>query len=58
MPILVLIILALLVAQVGFWDTFTAVLGAVGVVILLVLLLAALLAFSGYYVFRNIRARF
>jgi hypothetical protein len=58
MPILILIILVVLVAQIGFWDTFTAVLGAVGVVILLVLLAAALVVLTARYVMRRTRARF
>ena len=35
MPILIMIILAILVAQIGFWDTFAAVLGAIAAAFLL-----------------------
>lgn len=41
MPIVLFLILVILVAQFGFWDTFQGVLGAVGVVVLLVALLIA-----------------
>lgn len=41
MPIVLFLILVVLVAQFGFWDTFQGVLGAVGVVVLLVALLIA-----------------
>lgn len=42
MPILILLLIAALVATFGFWDTFQAILGAIGVVILLLFLAAAL----------------
>lgn len=57
MPILIFIILVILVAQIGFWDTFAAVLGAVGVVILLVLLFVLLAVFTGMWMMRR-RRRF
>lgn len=57
MPILIFIILVILVAQIGFWDTFAAVLGAVGVVILLVLLFVLLAVFTGLWMMRR-RRRF
>jgi hypothetical protein len=56
MPILILLLLAVLVAQIGFWDTFSAVLGAIGVVVLLVLLGAALIALTVHYLLRKTRA--
>jgi hypothetical protein len=58
MPILILIILVILVAQIGFWDTFTSILGAIGVIILLVLLAVALVVLTGIYLVRRTRARF
>ena len=57
MPILILIILVILVAQIGFWDTFTAILGAVGVIILLLLLAGALVVLTALYFLRRARAR-
>jgi hypothetical protein len=44
MPIIVLLLLAALVATYGFWDTLQAVLGAIGVVIVLCLLFVGLIA--------------
>ncbi len=55
MPILLLILLAILVAQIGFWDTLGALLGAVGVVVLFVLILIAAVAVAGYLLFRRVR---
>src|SRR5690606_41526827 len=44
MPILILILLIVLVAQFGFWDTLSAVLGGIGILVLLILTVAALVA--------------
>jgi len=44
MPIIILMLLAALVATYGFWDTLQAILGAIGVVIVLCLLGAGLIA--------------
>jgi hypothetical protein len=44
MPIIVLLLLAALVATYGFWDTLQAVLGAIGVIVVLFLLFAGLAA--------------
>jgi hypothetical protein len=42
MPILFFVLLVILIAQVGFWDTFGAVLGAVAMIALFVVLAIAL----------------
>ena len=55
MPLLFFILLLILIAQIGFWDTFAAVLGAVGVMLLLILLAALLIGLTGYYLFRRAR---
>jgi uncharacterized membrane protein len=44
MPIIIFLLIAALVATYGFWDTLQAILGAIGVVIVLFLLFAALIA--------------
>jgi hypothetical protein len=41
MPILFFILLVILIAQLGFWDTFGAVLGAVAMIVLFVVLAIA-----------------
>jgi hypothetical protein len=51
MPILFFILLVILIAQIGFWDTFGAVLGAVAMISLFVVLgiavvVVGLLAFA------------
>lgn len=55
MPILLILLLAVLIAQIGFWDTFGAVLSAVGVIILFLLVAAAAVAVAGYMVVRRFR---
>jgi hypothetical protein len=41
MPILFFILLVILIAQIGFWDTFGAVLGAALMMVLFVIVAAA-----------------
>ncbi len=58
MPILIILLLAALVATYGFWDTLQAILGAIGVIILLWLIFVAVLAAIGAWLFRRSRRRF
>ena len=44
MPIIILLLLAALVATFGFWSTLKAILGAIGVIVLLCVLFVALAA--------------
>ncbi|HEX2117115.1 MAG TPA: hypothetical protein VHM01_22140 [Alphaproteobacteria bacterium] len=55
MPILILLVLAILIAQIGFWDTFQAILGGLAMVILLIFLGGGLVALAAYSVIRRIR---
>ena len=55
MPILIFIVLVILIAQVGFWDTFTAILGGVAMIVLLVLLAIALVVLAGMMLLRRMR---
>ncbi len=55
MPIIIILLVAVLVAQFGFWDTFAAVLGAVGVMILLWVVGIALVATVIAYAMRRRR---
>ena len=57
MPILVFIILVILIAQIGFWDTFTAILGGVAMIVLFVLLAIALAVLAGLLLVRRLRRR-
>lgn len=54
MPLLVFLILIILIAQVGFWDTFAAILGGVAMIVLFALLAIALLALLGALLARRI----
>jgi len=58
MPILIILLLAILVAQIGFWKTFTAVLGAIGVIALTVLLAVAIVVLTALYLVRRARGHF
>lgn len=58
MPILIFLLLVLLIAQVGFWDTLGAVLGAAAMMLVFVLLVAAFLGAAGYYFLNRFRRRF
>lgn len=44
MPVLAIILLAILIASFGFWDTLQALLGAVGVFVLIAILAVAAVA--------------
>ena len=56
MPILLIVLLALLIAQIGFWDAMGAVLGAAAMMLLFVVLLVATAAVAGYFLIRRFRS--
>jgi hypothetical protein len=55
MPLLIFIILVVLIAQLGFWDTFSAILGGVAMLVLFVLLALGLLVLGGLLLVRRLR---
>jgi hypothetical protein len=55
MPILIFVVLVILIAQVGFWDTFSAILGGIAMIVLLVLLAIALVVLAGMMLLRRMR---
>ncbi len=55
MPVLFFILIVILIATVGFWKTLGAILGAVGMIVLLVLLLAAAIAIGGAIAVKRLR---
>ena len=57
MPIIFIILLAVLIAQVGFWDTLGAVVGAAAMLVLFVVLSVALAVAGGYLLVRYARRR-
>ena len=57
MPIILLILLAILIAQVGFWDALGAILGAAAMLALFVLVLVAAAGVAAYLAFRRMRRR-
>jgi hypothetical protein len=57
MPILLIVLIAILVAQVGFWDTLGALLGAAAVLALFWVILLATVALAGFWAYRRFVAR-
>ena len=55
MPIVLFVILVILIAQIGFWDTFAAILGGAAMRVLFVLLALALVALAGGLLLRRLR---
>jgi hypothetical protein len=55
MPLLILLLLIILVAQFGFWDTLEAVLGALAMIVLLWALVVAIVVALIGYIFRRLR---
>lgn len=57
MPLILFLILVIMIAQIGFWDTFSAIIGGIAMIVLFILLLAALLALGGVLAARRLRGR-
>ncbi|WP_175577748.1 hypothetical protein [Mongoliimonas terrestris] len=57
MPILLFILIVILIAQIGFWDTLGALFGAVGALILFVLIVAAIIGVGVNMAVRRARRR-
>jgi len=55
MPVLIIVLIAILIAQIGFWDTMGAVLGATAMVILLGLLIVGVIVLSIRQWFMKVR---
>jgi hypothetical protein len=58
MPVLIFILLIILIAQFGFWNTLGSVLGAVGLLILVVVTLGAIIALTVMHTYRKARQKF
>lgn len=57
MPILLILLLAFLVAQFGFWDSLAGILGGIGILILMMLTGAAVLAVMAVLALRRMGRR-
>jgi hypothetical protein len=55
MPIIAFIILVILIAQLGFWKTFAAILGGAAMIVLFIILAIAFLALAGTLLMRRMR---
>jgi hypothetical protein len=53
MPLIFFILLIVLIAQVGFWNTLGAILGAAAMMVILVVLIVAIVALVGLYIARR-----
>ncbi|MEF2552093.1 hypothetical protein VQ042_12085 [Aurantimonas sp. A2-1-M11] len=58
MPILLIVLIAILIAQIGFWDTFGALLGAVAMLVLFVVVAIGAVLVAGALLMRRTRRRF
>ncbi len=54
MPLILFILIVILIAHIGFWDTFGAILGAVAMMALFIILVVAVIALIGMYVARRL----
>ena len=54
MPILLIVLVAILIAQIGFWDTLGALLGAVFAIVLFFVVLIATVIVAGYLAYRRL----
>ena len=57
MPLLLIVLVAVIIAQVGFWDTIGVMFGALAAVLLFIVLLIAAIAVGGYMLLRRFRWR-
>ena len=57
MPLILILLLVLLIAQIGFWDALGAVLGAAAMIVLFILLAAGAVAIAGYVLYRRVQQR-
>jgi hypothetical protein len=55
MPLLFFLILVILIAQLGFWETFSAIVGGVAMIVLFVVLAIALVALASLLLVRRLR---
>ena len=55
MPLLFFVILIILIAQLGFWKTFSAIVGGVAMIGLFVVLAIALVALASLLLIRRLR---
>jgi hypothetical protein len=53
MPILLFVLLVVLIAAFGFWDTLAAILGAAFLVVLVIILAVAALGLGGYILLKR-----
>jgi hypothetical protein len=54
MPILLIVLVAILIAQIGFWDTLGALLGAAAAILLFFAVLIAAAIVAGYLAYRRL----
>jgi hypothetical protein len=56
MPILLIVLVAILIGQVGFWDAIGALLGATLAIGLFFVILIAAIFLAGYLIYRRVRS--
>jgi membrane protein YdbS with pleckstrin-like domain len=53
MPIILILVLAIIIAQIGFWKTLGSILGAIAMVVILVVLAVVAVGVLGAMLFRR-----
>jgi hypothetical protein len=57
MPLILFLILVIMIAQIGFWDTFSAIIGGIAMILLFIVLLIAVLTLAGVLLTRRVGKR-
>jgi len=57
MPLIIFLILVVLIAMFGFWDTLSALLGSLAMIILFAAAAAGLLVLTGMFIYHRLKRR-
>jgi hypothetical protein len=58
MPLIIFLVLVVLIAMFGFWDTLSALLGSLAMIILFAAAAAGLLVLTGMFIYHRFKRRF
>jgi len=57
MPLIIFLVLVVLIAMFGFWDTLSALLGSLAMIILFAAAAAGLLVLTGMFIYHRFKRR-
>jgi len=57
MPLIIFLVLVILIAMFGFWDTLSALLGSLAMIILFAAAAAGLLVLTGMFIYHRFKRR-